>query len=54
MAKPVFTALTAACLSALFVTTSHAESASVIVFDASGSMWTQLEDGQSRIKFPAM
>lgn len=50
MAKPVFTALTAACLSALFVTTSHAESASVIVFDASGSMWTQLEDGQSRIE----
>lgn len=50
MANPIYMALTTAFLSALVVTKSHAEAASVIVFDASGSMWAQLEDGKSRIE----
>ncbi|RFU12039.1 VWA domain-containing protein [Rhodobacteraceae bacterium W635] len=50
MTNPIYIALTTAFLSALFVTKSHAETASVIVFDASGSMWAQLEDGKSRIE----
>ena len=44
------TALAAAALSLGLATPSLAEHASVIVFDASGSMWAQLEDGKSRIE----
>lgn len=50
MANPRYIMLTTAVLSALVVTKSHAETASVIVFDASGSMWAQLENGKSRIE----
>ncbi|MCM2563612.1 VWA domain-containing protein [Lutimaribacter sp. EGI FJ00015] len=50
MAKPLSTALATAFISAMLVTQSHAEAASVIVFDASGSMWAQLEDGETRIE----
>lgn len=44
------TVLSTALLSGMLTVQVSAESASVIVFDASGSMWAQLEDGKSRIE----
>ena len=50
MPKALHAALTTAVLLPLLTTTAQAEHASVIVFDASGSMWAQLEDGKSRVE----
>lgn len=50
MPKALHTALTTAVLLPALATTTQAEQASVIVFDASGSMWAQLEDGKSRVE----
>ena len=44
------TALAVAALSLGIAAPGLADHASVIVFDASGSMWAQLEDGKSRIE----
>ncbi|KPP84334.1 MAG: Ca-activated chloride channel-like protein [Rhodobacteraceae bacterium HLUCCO07] len=44
------TVLTTALLAGPLAAQDSAEHASVIVFDASGSMWAQLEDGKSRIE----
>ncbi|MCC5989205.1 MAG: VWA domain-containing protein [Pararhodobacter sp.] len=52
MLKPFRTTLCAASLTLSLSAAAWAggEHASVIVFDASGSMWAQLEDGKSRIE----